>query len=455
MKDSFSFDVRVLMCRNCGAPLKTGFAGGNVKCGYCDTVNRIVARKEAPVEPMAAAREIFEEDRLRMLRNQDGLQPEVPQALKPLLSDGSLAEWKVNEALALWRSTCSELASSNDYAMAELLLYLTYYLANHFSGDEDDLRERAMYESALEVFTLPRHRQIMRGCLARQAALAGDVDDAEKWLAPCNPRSEDLESDTAYRVSKAEILTVRQDYSGVLDILGEDLDTVPIHSVLDGKAIVQRANALEKTGRKEEGARQLLAYMLANGSSGQDAIQSIKGVYRETGVKVCEDSLTAAEEMFSRESGIAASRMDNPMGCFGQIFAIVGVLLIILGVVLYNVLPDQRGGVIVALLVPAVVGVVFVFIGTGHILKARRTLRLHTRGIQGRAVVRSMEYTGMKINDVPQYRLEVEVEAEGLNPYTSEVKVLCRESEKQKYSTGSKIAVRIDPDDPHHLSVVG
>ena len=137
MKERFDFHRRVLMCENCGAPLETGFAGGR----------------------------------------------------------------DMDEALSLWRSTCRELSSSEDYAGGELLYHLTVILSDHFSGIEVHMKERALYESALDVLTLPRDRQIMRGLLARKAARAGYKEAARKWLAPCDPRSLDLETDSTYRVS--------------------------------------------------------------------------------------------------------------------------------------------------------------------------------------------------------------------------------------------------------------
>lgn len=67
MQGQFDFEARVLMCSNCGAPVETCFAGGTVRCDYCGTTNIFEARREAPVEPRDATREMSENERLELL----------------------------------------------------------------------------------------------------------------------------------------------------------------------------------------------------------------------------------------------------------------------------------------------------------------------------------------------------------------------------------------------------
>lgn len=450
MEGQFDFEARVLMCGNCGAPLETGFAGGTVKCGYCGTTNVFEARREAPVEPRDAAREMDEDVRLELLRRQDGSPPEIPSELNPLMENGVLADWKVDEALSLWRSTCRQLASRSDYAASERLYYLTVLLSNHFSGQDDALRERAMYESALDVMTLPRHRQILRGMLARKAARAGNTEAARKWLEPCNPRSHDLESDSSYRVSMAEILTVEEDWKGVLEVLGEDIDQVPVTSLLDGKAIVQRANALEHLGRIDEAAAQLQLFMQANGASGRRALRSIARVYSDAGTDVCPRSLEKAESDYVRQSGESRSRTQNPGGCFGQIFTLVGAAMVLLAILLPVLI---KGAPLVAGLGPGIAGVVFLVIGINHVRKGRRIRRLHSEGVETRGRLESIQPTGWKINGVPQYQLTIAVESEG-GGYRTTLKMVIPPGEKEMYSPGSSLELLVDPRDPQHVTVV-
>lgn len=456
MERDFDFEVRVLMCRNCGAPLRTGHTGGTVTCGYCDTVNVFTPRREEPVEPLAAAREMDEEERLELLRRQDGTQPEIPAGIGQLLSGGRLAPWKETEALSMWRTTCGELSSGSDFTSSELLYFLTIILSNHYSEKNDCLRQRALYESALEVLTLPRHRQQIRGMLARNAALAGDPKAGEKWLEPCNPRSEDLQSDSAYRVSKAEILTVKGDWEGVLEILGEDLETVPVDSTLDGKAIVQRANALEMSGRVKEAAEQLSLYIQANGSPGRHALKMITGVYAHSGLAVCPRSLEMAADQSSQATAASEAASENPGGCFGQIFAVTGVLLLLLTLGLTYFLGIQRGEPIYgAAIGTGITGIVFLLVGVKHIRAGRRAFRLHTRGIPAQARVRSLTPTGWRINKVPQYAIELDVSLPGEASYSVTVKKTVHDMDRQLYEPGSTVHVKVDPEDRSRVAVTG
>lgn len=451
---NFDFRRRVLMCGSCGAPLETGFAGGTVKCGYCGSTSQFLPRREEPVEPLDAAVEMDEEARMEMLRRQDGRQPEIPQELRPLLAGDALAPWKVGEALSLWNSTCRDLARSSDYSGSELLYYLTIILSNHFSAGKDALRERALYESALEVMTLPRHRQIMRGFLARKAALEGDPVAARRWLDPCDPRSQDLETDSSYRVSMADVLTVEEDWEGVLGILGPDIEAVPVTASLDGKAIVQRANALERLGRTGEAVRQLQLFMEVNGAPGRNALRSIRGVYSSAGLEVCPEAMNAAEEAFDLSRGRAAAGLRNP-GCFGQTFAIAGLLLLALGFLLGPVLGPEAGGIpLGARIMLFLMGAVFLLIGLFSMRAARRAMRLVTGGIEGTGTVLSMEPSAWTVNEVQQYLLELEIQLPGREPYTASAKLLVPDEEKQRYSRGAIVPVRVDPKDPRQISVM-
>ena len=454
MDHQFSFEVRVLMCSNCGAPLQTGFAGGTVACSYCGTVNVFTPRREEPVEPMAAAREIDEEQRMALLRRQDGIQPEVPAGIKQLLSGGVLAPWKEGEALAMWKTTCGELGAGSDFSSAELLYFLTIILSNHFSGKEAGLKQRALYESALEVLTLPRHRQLIRGMLSRRAALEGEIEAAEKWLEPCNPHSEDLESDSSYRVSKAEILTVREDWNGVLDLLGRKIDEIPITAALDGKAIVQRANALERTGQTKAAAEQLSIFITANSSQGRHALEMIAEVYESAGIQVCSESMKIALNMSSRQAGISLAGVENPGGCFGQIFALTGIFLLVLSVVLYRVIGSLHEGASIAPgIFVGVIGVVFLAIGLRHMRAGTRAKRIYTGGVEARAVLKAVTATGWKVNKIPQYAMQLVVNMSGEEPYTVTVKKTIPDGMLEMFHVGAELDVKVDPKDKSHVVV--
>ncbi|MEJ7732997.1 MAG: hypothetical protein WKG00_27845 [Polyangiaceae bacterium] len=111
-----------------------------------------------------------------------------------------------------------------------------------------------MCESALDALTLPRHRQVMRGMLSRAACDEGDLEAADAWLAPCDSWSDDLETDTAYRISRAYLDTALARFQDVKKRLSSRPPIMDAHEAL---AVLLLANAWERSGDRS-GAMELL-----------------------------------------------------------------------------------------------------------------------------------------------------------------------------------------------------
>jgi hypothetical protein len=245
----FSPQAHVVLCEHCGAPIEAAVSGGTHPCRYCGAQNRIVGRNEALLaQPKGPP--VPEMERLARLRAQDGRPLLPPPSLAGLIEAGQIPAWKLQEAQVIWQQTRAELgASPKSYEAAERLLFLTMMLSSKFGEQNDFARQRAMFESALDAFSLPRHRQTMRCYLARAAAKMGDMAGAEEWLRPCDARSDDLESDSEYRFSRAMIDTFRGNYQQVLQVLGPSNAEVPIQDAMDDVCAMFRANAWEKLGQ--------------------------------------------------------------------------------------------------------------------------------------------------------------------------------------------------------------
>ena len=455
MKTIFSHDVRVVMCKNCGAPIEASAAGGAVACSYCGASNQLVSRKEEPVEPMAAAQQINEAQRLIMLQQQDGKPMLPPPSIQPLLQGGQLPAWKVQEAVAVWQATRKELETASNYEAAERLLFLTMILSNHFSEQDNRLHQRAMYESALEVFTLPRHRQMMRCYLARNAALEGDLQAAEHWITPCNPRSEDLQADSSYRVTRATIDTARGDWNSVINVLGREFHSVPIMDAMDPMAVVLRANAWEQMGHGQVAAQQLAQYMGQGGASGRQTLMKIIQNFGKSGWNLCPGSFQAANAAYSQEAGKAAAARTG--GGIGLPFLILGVLMT-LGALGYIVaaltvapeimagIPGVGGGV-------GLTGIIFTVIGFFSFRSSRLAQRLRTQGISANGQIVSIEPTGMTINNVPQMRVNVNVQLPNQAPYQTSTKVLMHPSSASQLAPGTTVPVRVDPQDASRILI--
>ena len=469
MTTFFSYDVRILMCEKCGAPMEVSTGGGTVGCTYCGAHNQLVSRKEEPVEPAAAARQIDEQQRLTMLRQQDGRPMVPPSSLHGLLEGGAIPEWKISEAVSIWQTTRKQLEGTSDYSASETLLFLTIMLSNYYSAKSEPLKRRAMFESALEVFTLPRHRQMIRGQLTRSAALEGDIAAAERWLAPCNPRSEDLEADTAYRISRATIDTAKNDLNAVLQVLGQQIGQVPIMDSMEGIAVLLRANACERLGQQPLAAQQLAQYMSEHGASGRMALTAISQAFQKSGWHLAAASMQAANASHTQRAGHAAAA--GVSGGIGGIFKWLGAGMLVLGVLAllgtvvfvglaYTVVPDLQnavGGVGMAAGITGftflMMGAPFFLVGRGLAAAAQKAQRLRTSGIQARGQIVAVQHSGMEINGVPQMQITVNVQLPDRAPYQASTKLLLSPTSAAQLRPGTVVAVRVDPEKPSDILI--
>ncbi len=469
MKTIFSYDVRVVMCQNCGAPIEAATGAGQVQCSYCQTQHQLIGRKEDPVEPAAAAQQIDENQRIVMLRQQDGKPMVPPQSIMSLLQGGKLPDWKIQEAVAVWQNTRRQLESTNDYEAAESLLFLTILLSNHYSEKGEKLQQRAMFESSLEVFTLPRHRQMMRGALARFAALEGDLEAAERWLAPCNPRSQDLQADTAYRISRATIDTAKNDFNAVIQTLGQDLQQVPILDAMEAIAVVLRANAWERLGQVQAASQQLTQYMSAGGVGGRRALTSVTEAFARSNWQLAPGAFQAASATYTQAAGKAAAM--GAGGIVGKIFYWIGLLnliggvLMTLGAIIFVVVayvampslqmavPGVGMGVGITGVTLLIMGAVFFMVGRGFVNSAAKAQRLRTEGIEAQGQVVSVQPTGMSVNNVPQVAITITVQMPNQAPYQATTKMLLQPMALAQLAPGTAVAVRVDPKNPQEILI--
>jgi hypothetical protein len=205
--------------------------------------------------------------RLALLRKQSGRPLLTPPSLAHLIGpDGTMSIDRQPEALVAWQRA-RENTTKRSAEAAEELYFLTFMIGNLFVLTKDLVRHRAMLESALEAFFLPRHRSSVAADLCCAACTQGDRTSAEAWLALCEPASDDLTTDSNYRIARARVCALRGDYQGALAVLGEASDAVPFDAPVVPLAIVRRADALEHLGRVDEAVAALAAYMSTNSAA--------------------------------------------------------------------------------------------------------------------------------------------------------------------------------------------
>lgn len=454
MKTQYDTAIRILLCDWCGAPLQLATTGGAAQCRHCGNTNQVGARTEQFVIPTP---QVPEPQRVAQLRMQDNRPLLAPAAYQQLVEGGRIPPWRIAEATAAWQACRKEVrASPSNPEPAERLLFLTMLLSNHLFDAQDFLRQRAMFESALEVAQLPRHKQVLRGFLSRSAARLGDLAAAQQWLAPCDPRPLDLESDTAYRVSRAYIDTLSGNFQAVIQWLGRVRDEVPIQDTFDAAATVFRANALERLG-DVAGATAALADEMRRGAGARDTIDAI--VKGHPGFQLCPQSLPQAKAAFGQVAGQRAAQLAGGGAASGIIgIAVVTTIIpIVILVVVFNSVPMPGGmgimhlfgwapGLLLGLGIPIAIGVWLYRSG-------QRAKHIMQNGVDARGRVLAVNPTGTKINGVPRVEVRLMVMLPDRPPYEASTKLLWSGSREQLLQAG-EVHLKVDPQRPGDVAIV-
>jgi hypothetical protein len=454
MDTSFSYQLRVAACDRCGAPCEAAVSGGSFACRFCHAHNQLATRDEALVAPARAP--VNEHERIARLRMQDGKPLLPPPSVQHLMPGGQLPEWKVDEAVAVWNATRQELrAARGNYEAAERLVFLTMVLAQHFQLNGDKLRQRSLLEGALDVVSIPRHRQIMRGFLCRAAVRAGDLQAAESWLQPCDPTSDDLQMDSAYRFSRAFIDTARGNFQRVLEVLGQGPHDVPIEDASDDVCAVFRANAWEKLGRPDQAVGLLRERLASGGGTGRQTVDRVIKVYADW--SLCAMSYPQASAghavIASQRAATSASGGIHlvfvPIGALMLVGGLLAIVAVVLGAA--GVLDLQEEGLMGIGITGGtflLLGAVFLPIGLVLRKSAHRAAWLRMHGLSATGQVQSASHSGMEINNVPMMQLTLIVQLPGRAPYQATTKAL-----GARLAPGSLVQLRVHPGNPSEILI--
>jgi len=455
MDTTFSYQVRVAACDRCGAPCEANIAGGSFACRFCNAQNQLAVRDEGLVAP--PHQPVPEHERIQRLRMQDGKPLLPPPSIAHLMPNGQIEEWKIQEAVAVWNGTRQELRSMpGNFEAAERLVFLTMVLAQHFSAKGDKMRQRSLLEGCLDVVTLPRHRQIMRGFLARAAVRAGDLQAAEAWLKPCDPLSDDLQMDSAWRFSRAFIDTAYGNFQRVLDVLGPGPQDVPIEDASDDVCTVFRANAWEKLGRVDQAIALLRQRMVVGGGTGRQVVQRVIQMYSDW--SLCAISYPQAAAGHAERAGTIAARRAS--GGIHVVFVPLGILMFLGGLasLLYVIVGavgviDLDGGTMGGL---GSMGGTFllmggIFGGIGLVMRknAQRAAWLRVNGVSAMGQIQGMAPTGLSINNVPQMQYTFLITLPGRPPYQATTKALMGGLRM----TGGSVPLRVNPNNPSEFII--
>ena len=455
MSGEYRHEVRVLVCRQCSAPYEAGPGSGSYSCRACGTTSVLEPRREkADLEAAAQrlARGESEVVRLNRLRQQDGQAYKPPSGLGEYVVFGGLDPARADEAMERWQRE----RKGTSLASAERFFFLTLLLAVHLGKGGDLALQRATLESALESLSDPLHKQVLRSMLARAAARAGDLVAAEAWLAPCDPRSDVLDIDTAYRHGRAVIDTVRGDYRAVLALLGDEPEEIPVADSQDEILGVLRANAHERLGDVERAVEQLSGIAKGGRFTAVASIVAANDVLDLVPESLDRARQRAATARRGRRPGVGGLLGSGCFGCsflFGAIpfFAFGGIS----AVQLLIGRPVARGfdmpGAF-AVVFP-LCGILFGLIGLAALVAGVSSWRLRRVGVPAMAQVVRVESLPMKINDQPVVKLTLRVQLEGHDPYEVEHRTAWPEHQLAALRPGVGIPVLADPGNKRRVVV--
>ncbi len=289
MTSAFATDVRVLTCPQCGAPLKTAPSGGQVTCAYCHVQTLVHARDDRPLAHVGPP--VPEAGRMQSLwaQAQAYANARLPPEMGQLLVNGPLTPATFPQGLALWQLYIQR-AAAGDFQASEYATLMTGALSSFCVMHNDEVRQRALFETALDLLPNPNHKQVMRCNLARAAIKAGDLAAAQVWMASCNPTPVDLEADSAYRATYAAMATARNEFQNVLAALGPTNNAVPLVAPIQILCDVYRANAIEKMGNVAVAAQQLMQ----TATTHQGGANAVQGIIKASPLHLCPQSLPAA-----------------------------------------------------------------------------------------------------------------------------------------------------------------
>lgn len=394
---------------------------------------------------MAAQQPMMSEaQRFDRLRQQDGKPLLPPPSLQHLFEGGGIPPQNVPAAQQEWQRAHGETRAGGGYPAEERLYHLTLGLNSAFRQTQQDAQARTVVESALDVMREPRHRQMCHAILARAAARVGDIAGAEAWLATCNPHSDDLQSDTAWRFSRAFTSTSTGDFQKVLAVLGSRMGDIPIDDSHDAIAAVYRANALERTGQGQLAGDQLLQLAGMVGPDVVDQIISLNShvsLCPEIWPQVRQRQQAITQNVLQSKSGFKFGCLFFPIFIGG--FALAGVMGLA-----ESQLDDTTGPIVMGGMVIGFIIMTFVVIGMATGKTAAIKKKLKTNGVRGQGQIMSLATTGVRVNNRPQLELTLHVTSPNREPFVIKHREVIAEIRIPQVQPGNTLPVLFAADDP-------
>jgi DNA-directed RNA polymerase subunit RPC12/RpoP len=253
-----AYDVRIRLhrCEGCGAPLEIPLEGGLATCSYCGA--RHVAERRVPKASNASRPPV--EDGAWAAGADDPRSPFPPGFMVAFRREAR--KHQTFEQAAAWFAEKRAAMKPGDRISEAWAVGAALRLNAWYAARRDHRGSRALMESLLDDLRGPEIRDLVRLSIARDAARAGEIENAEAWLALCDSGSDVLDLDSERRITLAVIAEKKKDFPGMLRVLGARGGEVTFCSWLVPLATVLRAHALEHLGRGDQAYREIMACMV-------------------------------------------------------------------------------------------------------------------------------------------------------------------------------------------------
>lgn len=168
--------------------------------------------------------------------------------------DGALAtDAAAGERLIEGFKAClREAEAGGDAEVQRRLVWTALHVTDEYRRSEQGDNGRRSLEMALSALSDRGHQDLVRCRLAREELRRDQPAAAARWLDACDAAPEILDLDSAYREARGLWLAATGDLRGVLALLGDNLEELPVAQEQRAVIAALRIHALEASGRHAE-----------------------------------------------------------------------------------------------------------------------------------------------------------------------------------------------------------
>ncbi len=259
----FSYNLKVVECSTCGAPVVTKAAGGRVSCSSCGAplivAERFRERRQAMrVEEQGRIAGLHAQVESYHYQRSIFRKPEGLESFTEMLNDPATRSAGFEAYRQSWEKTRRRLSENDTPETETHFCRLALSMADIFSTSGQNDRVRAVLETALDLLREPDYRDIIRCRLARFALLSGDAVAGAAWLQDVDPTPLRIEVDTEYRLSLSLLHLSGQNYSSMVELLGSRGGDVPLIPQIDGLDLCLRSHGCAGVGDIKNAKRSIL-----------------------------------------------------------------------------------------------------------------------------------------------------------------------------------------------------